>query len=340
MDKRAVIALVLSAALLATVATACHVHIPDRGQDVVVASTTSTFDSGLFDYIIPHFEERYPVKVKVLAKGTGEAIEVAKRGDADLVLVHARSLEEAFVEEGYGIHRVCIMFNDFLIIGPWDDPAGVSGARDAEEGFARIAEAGRRGEAIFISRADRSGTHIKEIGLWEAAGGAPSGAAERWYFEAGSGMGAVIRMAEEKKAYTLTDRATWSTFQSQVRGLKPLVEGVPELANPYSVILVNPQRYPHRNYRFSVALVKFLISPEGQRLIGEFKKEGTALFTPVARDVDLARQLGFPEQAAELTWYDSIDPAYLRALSFWPRLSQELGERSARFSNNGLKYGG
>jgi tungstate transport system substrate-binding protein len=280
----------------------------NHSKFIILATTTSTFDSGLLDYLLPFFEEKYDVKVKVLAKGSGEAIEIAKRGDADVVLMHAKPLEEAFINEGYGIHRVGVMYNDFVIIGPKNDPAGIKGALNASYAFQKIFEEGMKGNAIFISRADKSGTNIKELSIWTEVGINPLNKTFKWYLEAGAGMGAVLRMSNEKQAYTLTDRGTWIAFKNQLNNLMILVEGDPILMNPYSAILVNPEKFPRINYKMAVIFTKFLISEEGQKLIENFKKDDETLFFPMARDYNKAHKLGFLNQELEVAWYDSIDP--------------------------------
>jgi len=275
---------------------------------IVLATTTSTYDSGLLDYLIPIFERKYNVEVRIISVGTGQAIEIAKRGDADLVLVHSRQLELEFVNSTYGIHRVGVMYNDFVIIGPANDPARINGLANATEAFRRIAEVGAKGNAIFISRADRSGTNMLELSIWKRLGITLSNKTQSWYIEAGAGMGTVLRMTNEKKAYTLTDRATWLSFKNQLTNLKVLVEGDIILLNPYAIILVNPEKYPQRNYGGALQLAKWMISEEGQNLIASFKKEGETLFIPIARDFNKAHELGFPEQEKEVAWYDSQNP--------------------------------
>jgi len=285
-------------------------------QYMILATTTSTYDSGLLDYLIPVFESKYNIQVRILSLGTGQAIEVAKRGDVDVVLVHAKALEEAFVNEGYGVHRVGVMYNDFIIIGPKNDPAGIKGMTDAAKAFRKIMEAGNQGRAIFISRADRSGTNAKELEIWANINMKPSNKTYSWYLEAGAGMGTILRMTNEKQAYTLTDRATWIAFKDQLNNLGVLVEKDTILLNPYGVIPVNPQKYPQRNYKVAVAFAKFLISEEGQRLIADFKKGDESLFFPIARDFGKAARLGFPNQAQEVAWYDTQDPLGLQSTAF------------------------
>ena len=275
---------------------------------IVLATTTSTYDSGLLDYLMPIFQKKYNIEVHIISVGTGQAIENAKRGDADLVLVHSKQLELEFVNSTYGIHRVGVMYNDFMIIGPTSDPAGINGLANATEAFRRIAEAGAEGNAIFISRADKSGTNMLELSIWSRLGMLPSNKTQTWYLEAGAGMGTVLRMANEKRAYTLTDRATWLSFKKQLTNLKVLVEGDVILLNPYAVILVNPEKYPQRNYKGALMLAKWMISEEGQNLIANFKKEGETLFKPIARNFNKAHELGFPDQEGEIVWYDAQNP--------------------------------
>lgn len=270
-----------------------------------LATTTSTYDSGLLDYLTPIFETKHTVKVDVVSVGTGQAIEIARRGDADMVLVHAKELEESFVRDGYGVHRVGVMYNDFVIIGPMSDPAGINGMMNATEAFMKVAESGAEGKAVFISRADKSGTNLLELKIWARTGIHPSNSTYVWYWEAGASMGTVLRMANEKQAYTLTDRGTWLSFKRQLINLTVLAENDEILLNPYGAIPVNPEKHPQRNFRMAVAFVKFLISEEGQKLIADFKKKGETLFMPLARNFKLAHALGFLNQEQEVAWYDA-----------------------------------
>jgi len=279
-------------------------HFRQPMEHLRLATTTSTYDSGLLDYLTPIFETKYNVKVDVVSVGTGQAIEIARRGDADMVLVHAKELEEAFVRDGYGAHRVGVMYNDFVIIGPVSNPAGINGM-NATEAFMNVAESGAEGKAIFISRADKSGTHLLELKIWAQTGIHPSNPTYAWYWEAGAGMGTVLRMANEKQAYTLTDRGTWLSFKRQLTNLTVLVENDEILLNPYGAIPVNSEKYPQRNFRMAVAFVNFLISEEGQKLIADLKREGENLFIPMARNFKLAHTLGFPNQEQEVAWYDA-----------------------------------
>lgn len=272
---------------------------------LVLATTTSTYDSGLLDYLIPKFESKYNIDVHILSLGTGQSIDTAKRGDADLTLVHSKTLELNFTASGYGIHRVGVMYNDFIIIGPTTDPAGISGLTNATEAFKRIANTGAAGNTHFVSRADKSGTNTLELSIWSQLEMIPSNRTQTWYVEAGASMGTVLRMTNEKKAYTLTDRATWGTYESQLTNLMLLVESDKTLLNPYSIILVNPDKWSQRNYKGALAFASYLISEEGQTVIASFTKYGKALFIPIARNVTLANSLGFPNQQQELAWYDS-----------------------------------
>ncbi|MEM4704584.1 MAG: substrate-binding domain-containing protein [Candidatus Bathyarchaeia archaeon] len=304
--KKRTIALILVAVTVSTLAYEEYQGFEKSA--VVLATTTSTYDSGLLDYLMPRFESKHHVKVHILSAGTGQAIELAKRGGADVILVHSKQLELEFVKSTFGIHRVGVMYNNFVIIGPASDPAAINGLSNAAEAFRKIAEEGKRNRALFVSRADKSGTNMLELSIWNETGTVPSSRTHGWYLEVGGGMGATLRMANEKKAYTLTDEATWLSFKAQLPNLTVLVQGDTLLMNPYAVILVNPEKYPKRNYRGALTLAKWMISEEGQTLIANFTKENITLFTPMARNVELACALGFPEQEKELAWYDSQTP--------------------------------
>jgi tungstate transport system substrate-binding protein len=248
---------------------------PSQAQDfIIVASTTSTENSGLFGHILPLFQEVTGIAVRVVAQGTGQALETGRRGDADVVFVHARELEEAFVADGYGVERFDVMYNDFVIVGPGADPAGLAGVDDAASAMAAIAEA----EAPFASRGDDSGTHVAEMNLWEAAGVAPEG---QWYLSTGSGMGATLNTAAQVPAYALTDRGTWLSFAN--RGpLEIVFEGDPVLFNPYGIILVNPERQPHVKAEQGQAFIDWVISQAGQEAIASYAVAGEQLFFPNA----------------------------------------------------------
>ena len=244
---------------------------PGPGQPLVLATTTSTYDSGLLDELLPPFEEEWGGPVRVLAVGTGEALEVGRRGDADLLMVHAPEQEKAFVAEGYGVARRPLMYNDFVIVGPGADPASVRDTATATEALRAIASA----EAVFVSRGDNSGTHMKEESVWQALGLAPEG---DWYLSAGSSMAAVLRLASEKAGYALSDRATF--LAQDGLDLTVLFEGDPVLHNPYAVIAVSPAKNPNVNQAGAQALVDFLFSPRGQAIVADFGREehGQPLF--------------------------------------------------------------
>jgi tungstate transport system substrate-binding protein len=248
-------------------------NCPCRGRILKMSSTTSVDNTGLLKAILPPFEQRTGIKVQVLAVGTGQALKLAEMGDVDAVFVHDRIAEEAFVAAGHGIHRMGVMHNDFVIVGPADDPAGVKGV-PVTEALKKIADT----KSVFVSRGDESGTHKAELRLWEAAGIRPEG---EWYLESGQGQRLNLNMADEKKAYCLIDRATFLTAEEKV-DLKILVEGDERLHNPYSFIAVNPARHPEANFTEAMALAGWLTSAEGQKRIGEFKEQGKVLFHPDA----------------------------------------------------------
>lgn len=240
---------------------------------LILATTTSTEDSGLLEYILPDFEAKYNAEVDVIAVGTGQALELGQKGDADVVLVHARAREDQFVADGYGTARYDVMYNDFIVVGPTADPAGIKGMTDAAAAFARIAETG----STFVSRGDDSGTHSKEKAIWTAAEITPEG---EWYISAGQGMGEVLTMSDEMGAYTLSDRATYVARQATGLTLEILVEGDPILFNPYGVIPVNPEKHPNINAGLGQAFADWITSLETQELILSFKLNDQSLFTP------------------------------------------------------------
>jgi len=243
-------------------------------ERVKLATTTSTDNSGLLGYLLPEFTEDTGYKVDVIAVGTGAALELGEKGDVDLVLVHARAKEDAFVDEGYGVNRKDVMHNDFVILGPDEDPANISAADSAADALEKIAEA----EEDFVSRGDNSGTHFKEQNLWKAAGVEPSGS---WYKEAGQGMGAVITMTDDLLGYTLADRGTFIAMRDSI-DIEVRFEGDPELFNPYGIIAVNPELHPHVNYEGAMALVNWIVGEKAQKLIAGFEKGGDQLFYPDA----------------------------------------------------------
>ena len=245
---------------------------------ILVQSTTSTQNSGLFDHILPKFTQITGIEVRVVAVGTGQALKNARNGDDDVVLVHSKADEEKFVADGWGLKRHDVMYNDFAIVGPASDPAGIAGLKDADQALKKIAEV----EAPFASRGDNSGTHKAELRLWKRTKVDPTKASGDWYLETGSGMGATLNTAVGKHAYTLTDRGTWLGFANK-RNFKVLVEGDPQLFNQYGVTLVNPAKHPRVRTEKGQAFVDWLTGVEGQKAISNFKIDGQQLFTPNAR---------------------------------------------------------
>jgi tungstate transport system substrate-binding protein len=252
-------------------------------RSILVASTTSTQDSGLFDYLLPLFRQRSGIEVRVIAQGTGQALDTARRGDADVVFVHDRDAELKFVADGDGVRRYPVMYNDFVLVGPSTDPARVAGMKDVAAAFAAI----RAARAPFISRGDRSGTHQAELRLWKTAGidVGVAGAGEDWYRSVGQGMGAALNIASASNAYVLADRATWSRFANKGE-LRLLLEGDARLFNPYGVILVNPSRHPHVKQALGQRFIDYLVSPQGQADIAAYRVDGQQLFHPDANAGD------------------------------------------------------
>ena len=267
-------------AFAALVATALLLGGQAVAQDksIVVASTTSTQDSGLFGYLLPIVEQKLGITVKVLAQGTGQALDTARRGDADVVWVHARSAEEKFLAEGWGVKRYPVMYNDFVLIGPKGDPAGIKGTD-----IVAALQAIKARTMGFVSRGDRSGTHIAELALWKEAGVDIGHDRGPWYKEIGQGMGAALNIASATNAYVLSDRATWLAFKNR-RDLAVLVEGDKRLFNQYGVMLVNPARHPTVKKDLGQQFIDWLISPDGQRAISGYKIDGQQLFYPNAND--------------------------------------------------------
>jgi tungstate transport system substrate-binding protein len=257
-------------------AVAAYVPAIAEDRSIVVASTTSTQDSGLFGYLLPIFKAKTGIEVKVIAQGTGQALDTARRGDADVVFVHAKSQEEKFLAEGFGVKRFDVMYNDFVLIGPKGDPAGVKG-NDIETALKTIQAKGMP----FVSRGDRSGTHAAELALWKQAGIDIATGKGPWYREIGQGMGAALNAASGMNGYVLSDRGTWISFKN--RGdLQIVVEGDKRLFNQYGVMLVNPEKYPSVKKELGQAFVDWLISPEGQAAIAGYKIDGEQLFFPDA----------------------------------------------------------
>jgi tungstate transport system substrate-binding protein len=242
----------------------------------VVSSTTSTQDSGLFGHVLPMFKAKTGIEVKVVSQGTGQALETGRRGDADVVFVHAKAQEEKFVADGFGVKRLPVMYNDFVLIGPKADPAGVKG-RDIVAAFKTIKAKG----SPFISRGDKSGTHSAELSLWKVAGIDIAKDKGAWYREIGQGMGAALNTASASNAYVLADRGTWLSFKN--RGdLAIIVEGDNRLFNQYGIILVNPEKHKHTKKEFGQAFIDWIVSPEGQKAIADYKINGQQLFFPNA----------------------------------------------------------
>lgn len=243
-------------------------------ERLILATTTSTDNSGLLDVLIPPFEKKYDVKVDIVSVGTGKAIALAQNGDADIILVHARAAEEEFVAAGYGVNRRDVMYNDFIILGPKADSAGIRGMNDVRSAFTKISKQ----KAQFVSRGDDSGTHKKELSVWNHAEITPKG---KWYLEVGQGMGASLNIANEKQAYILTDRGTYLAYKDQL-DLEIMVQGDPVLYNPYGIIPVNPACHPHVNYQMAMAFVGYITSQTGQKIIRDFTNYGNRLFNPLA----------------------------------------------------------
>lgn len=238
-----------------------------------LATTTSTQNSGLLDKLLPPFTEKTGLQVHVIAVGTGKALKMGQTGDVDVVMVHAEEAEKQFIEKGFGTNRKQFMFNDFILVGPASDPAGIAAATSVEEGLKNIAES----KTSFVSRGDDSGTHKKELSLWEAAGLSPSGS---WYREVGQGMGKVLQMANELQSYTLTDRGTWLAMKNK-SDLRLLFTGDKKLTNPYGIIAVSKTRYPDINFTGAGKLIDWVCSTEGQGIIGSYTIQGEVLFKPL-----------------------------------------------------------
>jgi tungstate transport system substrate-binding protein len=260
--------------LLAAALALLLAHASQAQQVIRLSTTTSTENSGLLAYLLPAFEARTNSKVHVISVGTGKALELARNGDVDATLVHARAAEDKFVAEGWGIDRRDVMYNDFILVGPASDPAGIKGGKDVLAAFRKLAAGGAR----FISRGDNSGTDIMEKAYWKQAGTQPAGAQ---YVSAGLGMGEVLNMAAEMGGYTLTDRATYGVYQART-GLAPMVEGDPRMFNPYGIIATNPARHAGVNYKGARQLIEWITSREGQARIAQFRPGGQQLFFPSA----------------------------------------------------------
>jgi tungstate transport system substrate-binding protein len=269
------VTIAIATAFIAALAQLASAASPSADRFITVASTTSTENSGLFGYILPPFKAKTGIDVHVVALGTGQALDVGRRGDADVVFVHDTAAELKFVDEGYGVGRRDVMYNDFVLIGPASDPAHVAGMSNIAAAMTAIRDA----RAPFVSRGDRSGTHAAELRLWTAAGIDIESAKGPWYRETGAGMGATLNTASAMDAYLLADRGTWLSFQNR-GNLRVLVEGDPRLFNQYGVILVNPERNPHVKHADAQAFIDWLVSPDGQAAIASYKIGGEQAFFP------------------------------------------------------------
>ncbi len=265
------------AALLATALTVHAAQAEDKS--IVVASTTSTQDSGLYDYLLPKYKQKTGVTVKVVAQGTGQALDTARRCDADVVFVHAKAQEEKFLSEGYGVKRFPVMYNDFVLIGPKSDPAHVAGMKNVADALHKILEA----KASFISRGDRSGTHSAELKLWKDAGIVIQKDRGDWYRSIGQGMGAALNTAKASDAYVLSDRGTWIHFKNK-GDLEVVVQGDKRMFNQYGVMLVNPQKCPNVKAELGQQFVDWVVSPDGPKTIANYKIDGEQLFYPDANE--------------------------------------------------------
>ena len=269
----------LVGAALAVAAWAVPLQAAADDNSIVVASTTSTQDSGLFEYLLPIVKEKTGITVKVIALGTGQALDTARRGDADVVFVHAKSAELKFIADGDGVKRYPVMYNDFVLIGPKDDPAGIAGGKDIAEALQQIKHKG----ASFVSRGDRSGTHLAELELWKDAGIDIERDKGPWYKSIGQGMGAALNFASASNAYVLSDRGTWIHFQNK-GDLRIVVEGDKRLFNQYGVILVNPKKHLNVRATLGQQFIDFLVSPAGQHYIAHYTIDGQQLFYPDANN--------------------------------------------------------
>jgi tungstate transport system substrate-binding protein len=272
LNRRTLIAAAFGSVILATPALA-------QDKSIVVASTTSTQDSGLFEYLLPIYKQKTGVTVKVISQGTGQALDTGRRGDADVVWVHAKSAEEKFLAEGQGVKRFPVMYNDFVLIGPKSDPAGIKGMKDVGQAFKTIMAK----QAAFISRGDKSGTHVAELALWKASGIDIEKDKGAWYKSIGQGMGAALNTAGAGNGYVLSDRGTWIHFKNK-GDLQILVEGDKRMFNQYGIMLVNPAKHPNVKKELGQQFIDWVISPEGQKAIANYKINGEQLFYPNAND--------------------------------------------------------
>jgi tungstate transport system substrate-binding protein len=279
--QRLVIGVLISIILI----EGCSQGTIEKDPYLIIASTTSTQDSGLFDLLNPAFEQKTGATVIVIAKGTGAAIQYAIDKNADLIFVHSPTAEEKFVEDGYGVKRYEVMYNDFVILGPKNDPAGIGGMVDVRTAFKRIEESGKTKGIKFFSRGDHSGTHKKEQSIWDSIGIVPQG---EWYVSTGMGMGETLSITNEELGYTISDRGTWLKRKDTLDNLQVVVEGPVKggdelLMNPYGIIAVNPEYNPDANYELAMEYIEFVTGPEGQDIIRDYKINGEALFFPIGK---------------------------------------------------------
>ena len=284
---RTPVALVVISVIAAMFVTACSPQAKPTEEpsvSIVLATTTSTYDSGLLHFLIPYFEAEHKIKVEVISVGTGQAIEIGKRGDADIILVHSRSLEDKFVADGYGTQRWDVMYNDFVYMGPKGDPGNIRSASDVSEALGKMVEHMKREGVPFVSRGDNSGTHNKEVSLW-ASTGLEDLAAQDWYRSIGQGMGDALVAANEMRGYVLADRGTYLAMKGNLPNLEIVFDGDDALFNPYGIIPVDPKKHAHVKHKEAMLLVEFFISDETQGRIGEFGKDkyGQSLFFPNAK---------------------------------------------------------
>jgi len=275
--KNKIITALTALGTLAMVATGTIANAEEK-KSIIIQSTTSTQNSGLFDHILPMFKEQTGINVKVVAVGTGQALKNGRNGDGDVLLVHAKAAEEKFIAEGYGVKRFDVMYNDFVIVGPKSDPAKLGGTKDIIGALKKLEKA----KVPFASRGDDSGTHKKELQLWKTAGIDISTHSGTWYRETGSGMGATLNVAAGMGAYVMSDRATWLAFKNK-DNLEILSQGDPMLFNQYGVMLVNPEKHPHVKAKAGRAFINWLTGPKGQSAIGSYKLNGKQLFFPNAK---------------------------------------------------------
>jgi len=282
--KRGLLAVSLTMILAAMLVAGCQGESDEEVTTMVLATTTSTYDSGLLHKLLPVFEEEHHMEVEIISVGTGQAIETGGRGDCDIILVHAQELEDQFVEEGYGTERIDVMYNDFVVLGPEGDPAGVYDNADITEALQNIVEHAEDEEVPFLSRGDGSGTHTKEVNLWDLAGIGDYEESE-WYNSLGQGMGDTLIAANEMQGYVLSDRGTFLSMEEDLPNLEIIFEGDDELANPYGIIPVNPEEHPEVNHEAAQLMIEFFTSEETREKIGEFGIDefGEPLFFPDAK---------------------------------------------------------